>query len=69
MAHVLGVVICYFIGMIFYLLNDVTEIYVVAIQFEITTVLVIIQTILFLINFIPESPNSLLITNQIDKAR
>ena len=61
LAHVLGVVICYLFGMIFYLANETTEIFVVVYQFEFTTVLVIIQSILFIVNFIPESPNSLLL--------
>lgn len=56
------------VGMIFYVIGDTSE-FVVRFQLEITSVLIIIQMICLLIDYVPESPNSLIERNDITQAR
>ena len=60
LSHILGVVICYLIGMIFDLTDASGMIFFWRFMFSFTSIFVILQTILFCVNFIPESPNSLI---------
>ena len=65
MQHLLGNVVSYLFGMIFYLCNFEGQ-FMMRFQFEFTSLLIIIQLVCIFTGFIPESPNSLVQENKID---
>ena len=74
LAHILGVTFCYFVGMIFYFTEGKEQGYsqdefVVRFQLSITSVLILMQLVCMIIEYVPESPSSLIIARRMDKAR
>lgn len=69
LAHIFGVVICYLLGMIFDLTNAENTIFFWRFMFSCTTVFIIFQTIFIMVHYVPESPNSLIEKESIEKAK